>query len=157
MLHIDESAQSRTTTTTTTTITKRNSVDNFAPRKSLTSDVSPYRARQPELPARRNAMWSRWCTSYLLALTCLAWSVAGQQTGRRPPNILFVLMDDLGYSDVGYRDGRFHTPTLDGLWNSDSAIRFNRSYTPPNCGPSRAALLSGIYPWRLGLQVGLGG
>ena len=83
-------------------------------------------------------------------LTCFLSCVAAQEAVRRP-NILFVLMDDLGYNDVGYRDSQFHTPFIDELHSN--AVRFDSSYTPPNCGASRAALLSGVYPHKLGLQV----
>ena len=83
-------------------------------------------------------------------LTYFLSCVAAHEVLRRP-NILFVLMDDLGYNDVGYRDSQFHTPVIDEL--HANAIRFDSSYTPPNCGASRAALLSGVYPYKLGLQV----
>ncbi|KAK7089140.1 arylsulfatase B-like [Littorina saxatilis] len=84
-------------------------------------------------------------------VTCfLSCAVAQPVPARKKPNILFVLMDDMGWGDVGFRDSQFHTPTIDGMYSQ--GVRFNNSYTPPNCGPSRAALLSGVYPWRMGLQ-----
>ena len=91
-------------------------------------------------------------TPSFFLLACFLSCAVGQNTVRRP-NILFILMDDLGYSDVGYRDSQFDTPVINYLYSK--AIRFDASYTPPNCGASRAALLSGIYPYKLGLQVTL--
>nr|KAG5686122.1 hypothetical protein BaRGS_033791 [Batillaria attramentaria] len=67
------------------------------------------------------------------------------------PNIIFVLMDDVGYRDLGHVDPTFYTPTIDRL--RSEGIRMSQSYTPPNCGPSRTALFSGAFSFRLGLQV----
>ena len=63
-------------------------------------------------------------------------------------------MDDVGYNDVELGFGRvteFSTPTIKGLYSN--GVRFTSSYTPPNGGPARAALLSGVYPFSMGLQV----
>nr|KAG5687610.1 hypothetical protein BaRGS_023332 [Batillaria attramentaria] len=66
------------------------------------------------------------------------------------PNIIFVLMDDVGHRDLGYTDPTFYTPTIDRL--RSEGIRMSQTYTPPNCGPSRSALFSGGYSFRFGLQ-----
>ncbi|NNJ27382.1 sulfatase [Alienimonas chondri] len=63
----------------------------------------------------------------------------------RPPNVVFVFADDLGWKDVGYQsDGFFETPHLDRL--AEEGMTFTNAYaTAGNCAPSRACLLSGTY------------
>jgi arylsulfatase A-like enzyme len=60
-----------------------------------------------------------------------------------PPNIIFILADDLGYSDLGCYGGEIDTPNLDRL--ADNGLRFTRHYNTARCWSSRAALLSGYY------------
>lgn len=59
------------------------------------------------------------------------------------PNILFILADDLGYSDLGCYGGEIATPNLDGL--AKNGLRFTQCYNTARCWPSRAALLTGYY------------
>ena len=76
------------------------------------------------------------------------------QAQQRRPNILFIVADDLGYADVGFTGGReIRTPTLDAL--AASGARLEQFYAQPVCSPTRAALLTGRYPMRHGLQVGV--
>lgn len=71
-----------------------------------------------------------------------------------PPNIVYILADDLGYNDVGFNGGKeIKTPALDAL--AASGARLERYYVQPVCSPTRAALMTGRYPMRLGLQVGV--
>lgn len=66
------------------------------------------------------------------------------------PNFLVVFVDDLGWKHVGYQGGAYKTPRIDRL-ASESTI-FSRAYIPtPTCSPSRAALLTGQHPARLGI------
>jgi arylsulfatase A-like enzyme len=69
------------------------------------------------------------------------------------PNILFLLADDLGSYDVGWRGSEIKTPNLDRL--ALGGARFEQFYVQPLCSPTRAALLTGRYPMRHGLQVGV--
>lgn len=69
------------------------------------------------------------------------------------PNIVYLLADDLGYRDVSWRGGEIQTPHLDALANSGA--RLESFYVQPVCSPTRAALLTGRYPFRYGLQVGV--
>jgi arylsulfatase len=69
--------------------------------------------------------------------------VAGSARAAGPPNIVFILADDLGYSDLGCYGGEIATPNLDGL--AARGVRFNQFYNTARCWPSRAALLSGYY------------
>lgn len=68
------------------------------------------------------------------------------------PHILFVLVDDLGSNDIGYRSSEFKgiTPVLDGL--ATDGIRLSRYYSMHMCTPARAALLTSMYPSRIGMQ-----
>lgn len=68
------------------------------------------------------------------------------------PNIVFILADDLGRSDVGFNGGReIKTPHIDKL--ALSGARLEQFYVQPVCTPTRAALMTGRYPMRYGLQV----
>jgi len=65
------------------------------------------------------------------------------------PNILLVLADDLGFSDLGCYGGEIPTPNLDRL--AASGLRYSACYTSARCCPSRAALLSGLHPHQAGV------
>lgn len=68
----------------------------------------------------------------------------------RPPNIVLIFCDDLGYGDLGCYGGSIRTPNLDNL--ARDGIRFTHFYSAnPVCSPSRAALLTGRYPTRVGV------
>jgi arylsulfatase A-like enzyme len=69
------------------------------------------------------------------------------------PNIVFILSDDQGYADVGYRGSEIRTPHLDRL--AAEGVKLEQFYVQPVCTPTRAAFLSGQYPMRLGLQLGV--
>jgi arylsulfatase A-like enzyme len=70
---------------------------------------------------------------------------------REPPNIIFILIDDLGWRDLGcYSSDFYETPTLDRL--ATQGMLFNDAYAAcPVCSPTRASLLTGKYPATLGL------
>ena len=65
------------------------------------------------------------------------------------PNIIIVVADDLGWNDVGFHGGDIDTPALDKL--ADEGVSLNRFYTTPICSPTRAALMTGRDPMRLGV------
>lgn len=69
------------------------------------------------------------------------------------PNVVVLLADDLGWGDVGWHDGEIKTPNLDKL--AMSGARLEQFYVQPVCSPTRAALMTGRYPMRHGLQVGV--
>ena len=72
-------------------------------------------------------------------LACFAQSAVADQ-----PNILVVLLDDLGYSDLGCYGGEIDTPNIDAL--AENGIRFESFYNSARCCPSRAALMTGALP-----------
>src|SRR5258708_4387457 len=67
------------------------------------------------------------------------------------PNIVYILADDLGWKDVGFHGGSIMTPNLDGL--AQRSARLERFYSEPYSTSTRAALLTGRYPMRYGLQT----
>jgi arylsulfatase len=77
----------------------------------------------------------------LLLLGCAGTADPGPSRGR--PNILVILADDLGYSDIGCYGGEISTPNLDGL--AAGGLRFTQFYNTARCWPTRSSLLSGYY------------
>ena len=65
------------------------------------------------------------------------------------PNILLILADDLGWSDLGCYGGEIKTPTLDAL--AGNGLRFTQFYNTARCCPTRASLLTGLYPHQAGV------
>ena len=74
-------------------------------------------------------------------------------TGRaaEKPNIVIMLADDLGYSDLGCYGGEITTPHLDAL--AARGLRFTQFYNGTRCCPSRASLLTGLYPHQAGVGL----
>jgi len=64
------------------------------------------------------------------------------------PHILLILADDMGYSDIGCFGGEIHTPNLDQL--AKNGLRFTHFHNQARCCPSRASLLTGLYPHQAG-------
>jgi len=79
-----------------------------------------------------------WLMRFLFALLlCLNWVHA------KPPNVLVIMADDLGYSDLGCYGGEIETPHLDGL--AKNGLRYTQFYNTARCWPTRAAMLTGYY------------
>ncbi|MBX3540753.1 MAG: arylsulfatase [Chelatococcus sp.] len=70
-----------------------------------------------------------------------------------PPNIIYIVADDLGWGDVGFHGSDIPTPNLDALARGGAPLE--QFYTQPMCTPTRAALMTGRYPLRYGLQTGV--
>lgn len=77
-------------------------------------------------------------------------NTATRQDGPVKPNIVVILADDLGWGDLGYNGSAIKTPNIDKF--SESAIQLTRFYTAPVCSPTRAGLLTGLYPNRFGIR-----
>jgi len=71
---------------------------------------------------------------------------------KQPPNIVYIIADDLGWKDVGFHGSDIRTPNLDRL--AETGVELEEFYVQPMCTPTRAALLTGRYPLRYGLQTG---
>src|SRR3569623_201654 len=70
---------------------------------------------------------------------------------KKRPNIVLILNDDMGYSDIGCYGGEVETPNLDRL--AAGGLRFSQFYNTARCSPSRASLLTGLHPHQTGIGV----
>ena len=92
----------------------------------------------------RRQFLSAMAASYPLLGAARSWAAPA-----RRPNIILIMADDMGYSDLGCYGSEIHTPTLDGM--AKRGIRFTQFYNTPRCCPSRASLLTGLYPHQAGI------
>lgn len=74
------------------------------------------------------------------------------QVGGKPLHIVLVVVDDFGWSDVGFHGSKIHTPNMDKL--AAEGVILDNYYVQPICSPSRSALLSGRYPIHTGVFAG---
>jgi arylsulfatase A-like enzyme len=86
-----------------------------------------------------------------LAMLAMMPRAARAQAPAPRPNIVYILSDDQGWADVGYRGSDARTPNIDAL--AKGGVRLDQFYAQPMCTPSRAALMTGRYPHRYGLQT----
>lgn len=82
------------------------------------------------------------------ALFALVAAIASVEATEQP-NVLLILADDLGWSDLGCYGGEIQTPNLDAL--AQGGVRFTQFYNTARCCPSRASLLTGLYPHQAGV------
>ena len=73
----------------------------------------------------------------------------GLNAKETPPNIVLIMADDMGYSDIGCYGSEIDTPNIDAL--AANGIRFTQFYNGARCCPSRAALLTGLYAHQAGM------
>ena len=83
----------------------------------------------------------------VLLAPCVAHAAADR------PNIIVMVADDIGWADVGFHDGEIDTPSLDRL--AREGVELSRFYSTPICSPTRAALMTGRDPMRLGVAYGV--
>lgn len=88
-----------------------------------------------------------FCFVFTLGFVSLA------SAAERPPNVILILMDDMGWRDVGFMGNTFvETPNIDRL--AKRGLRFSQAYAAaPNCAPTRASLMSGQYTPRHGVYT----
>jgi len=89
------------------------------------------------------------CVASAPALAQPAGSSTAPAAGARP-NIVYIVADDLGWKDVGFHGSDIKTPSIDAL--AAGGARLEQFYVQPMCTPTRAALMTGRYPFRYGLQ-----
>lgn len=88
------------------------------------------------------------CAAALLALASPGHAAVGAK-----PNVVLIVSDDQGWADVGWHGSEIKTPHLDRL--AAAGARLEQFYAQPVCTPTRAALMTGRYPMRHGLQTGV--
>ena len=79
----------------------------------------------------------------------MGWALETFAQAPRRPNIIVILADDLGYSDLGCYGGEIRTPHLDAL--AAKGLRFTQFYNGARCCPTRASLMTGLYPHQAGV------
>jgi arylsulfatase len=86
-----------------------------------------------------------------LVLCFLGWLlfISVPSVDAAPPNIVVIMSDDMGYSDLGCYGGEIQTPTLDKL--AAGGLRLTQFYNTARCCPTRASLLTGLYPHQAGI------
>lgn len=84
-----------------------------------------------------------------LKATGVAGAAASAQSSSSQPNIVILLADDMGYSDLGCYGGEIRTPNIDSL--AKDGMRFTQFYNTARCCPTRASLLTGLYPHQTGV------
>ncbi|MEM9585707.1 MAG: sulfatase-like hydrolase/transferase, partial [Planctomycetota bacterium] len=72
---------------------------------------------------------------------------SAQESAR--PNIIYIMSDDMGFSDIGCYGSEIETPNLDSL--AANGLRLNQFYNTARCCPTRASLLTGLYPHQAGI------
>jgi len=88
----------------------------------------------------------------LLLANGVGWvRLASAQPGAARPHIVYIMSDDQGWKDVGFHGSDIKTPNIDQL--AKGGARLEQFYAQPMCTPSRAALMTGRYPHRYGLQT----
>ena len=86
-----------------------------------------------------------------VALTLTSFTGLHAQVAPTRPNIVYIVADDQGWKDVGFHGSDIRTPNIDRL--AKGGARLEQFYAQPMCTPSRAALMTGRYPFRYGLQT----
>lgn len=82
-------------------------------------------------------------------LTALSLTAIAAQSAERRPNIIVILADDMGFSDLGCYGGEIHTPNLDSL--ASQGLRYRQFYNGARSCPTRAALMTGLYAHQAGM------
>jgi len=93
---------------------------------------------------------TRWVAALLAAFGMVLGAIPFAAAAAKPPNIVYIVADDLGFADVGYHGSDIKTPTIDDL--AKGGARLESFYAQPMCTPTRAAIMTGRYPLRYGLQ-----
>lgn len=93
--------------------------------------------------------WCSWLGRAVRAGTLVLCSAVAAPAS--PPDVLLIVADDLGFSDLGCYGGEIPTPNLDRL--AANGLRFSQFYNFARCSPSRAALLTGRYPHEAGMAL----
>ena len=91
-------------------------------------------------------MTPRWMPLGLICVSAI-FSLTRADEQKPRPNIILIMSDDMGFSDIGCYGGEINTPTLNGL--AAGGLRFTQFYNTSRCCPTRASLLTAPGTWRL--------
>ena len=89
------------------------------------------------------------CLSFTFLMTALAWATRLVEAAPPRPNVVVILVDDMGFSDLGCYGGEIPTPRIDAL--AANGLRFSQFYNTGRCCPTRASLLTGVYAHQAGV------
>jgi arylsulfatase A-like enzyme len=96
----------------------------------------------------RQPWFGIWSWVFLWSLGFGIWSFPAHAAPAKP-NIIYILADDMGFSDLGCYGSEIATPNLDAL--AAGGLRFTQFYNTARCCPTRASLLTGLYPHQAGV------
>jgi len=112
------------------------------------------RILRPSALTRREFLRASAAAAAAPVLAPLAGAPPAAPAGKKPPNIVLIMADDLGYECLGCNGGQsYETPNLDAL--AAAGTRFEHCYCTPLCTPSRVEIMTGQYPFRNGWPVGI--
>jgi len=91
---------------------------------------------------------------FILFSAAVCCPIPGEARAARRPNIVLILADDMGFSDLGCYGGEIDTRNLDRM--AAEGLRFSQFYNCTICGPTRSSLLTGLYHHQLGIRNWIG-
>jgi arylsulfatase A-like enzyme len=109
--------------------------------------VGPTDANTEMMQHDLNNTMVHWRRPIYAVAACAMWMISGFATAGERPNVLLIMADDLGFSDLGCYGSEINTPHLDRL--AKEGMRFSQFYNCAVCRTTRAALLTGLHPRRI--------
>jgi len=85
----------------------------------------------------------------VLVMGCKGAEELEKTSSNERPNVVIVLLDDAGFSDIETFGGEINTPNINAL--ADDGLSLTQFYVSPRCSPTRASLLTGLHPHQVGL------
>lgn len=123
------------------------------PLSMLEAGTRPMASRAPRDRNTLLASWTRLLCQIAAGSLCAAWAgaIPFQAEAAEKPNIMVIMVDDIGVGDFGFSGGlEIPTPHIDRL--AAEGMVFANAYAAPACAPSRVALMTGSYPTRFGIE-----
>ena len=99
--------------------------------------------------SRRFSVSMALCLLFLASLENAEVRGGSQRSSGSRPNIVLIMVDDMGYSDLGCYGGEIETPNIDAL--AEGGLRFTQFYNQGRCCPTRASLMTGLQPHQVGI------
>ncbi len=91
----------------------------------------------------------KFCTSFCLGAIIAPLLLVTSIGAAERPHIILIMVDDMGYSDLGYMGGEIDTPHIDQL--AETGVKFSQFYNSGRCCPTRATLMTGLHPHQTGI------